>query len=103
MPPPLKMASGSLEDITMGAAGGVGASSSASGSASPPREAGRDVGSVRFVGLRGSEVVVPESPTTGFMFCRFFLFFSFFLLLFYSSFYLYYFNLYYVDKSYYSH
>lgn len=74
MPPPLKMGSGSLEDIMMGAGrgGGGGASSSASGSAS-------DVESVRFVGLRGSEVVVvPQSPTTVFMFCRsFFLFFSF--------------------------
>lgn len=58
-----------------GRGGGGGASSSASGSAS-------DVESVRFVGLRGSEVVVvPQSPTTVFMFCRSF-FFSFLFLFF---------------------
>lgn len=74
MPPPLKMASGSVEDIMIGGAsghdGGRGGASLASGSASPER----DVGSVGFVTLLGSVVVVAaattESSTTVFVLCR---------------------------------
>lgn len=66
MPPPLKMASGSVEDIMIAGAsgrdGGPGGASFACGSESPV------FGSVGIVTLPGSVVVVvAESSTTVFM------------------------------------